>query len=201
MTYSRRRFMRWAASLSALAVAGPRGTRFVPLAAAGAAFRPDRLASEKAVWDQQLWMARLGPKYTGNKAHTTFVEFLATEFQKAGCDVARERYTLPRWEAKRWSITIAPATGKSFTAPGTSYFPYSGQTPAAGVTGELVYAGSSPRFTLTGLEGKIALIDFVTNRREWAKVYQVWGLNPPGEKFPDVMHPARGAVNDLKPFQ
>ena len=41
-------------------------------------------------------MAKLGPKYTRNKAHTTFVEFLAREFQKAGCDVARDRYTLPR---------------------------------------------------------------------------------------------------------
>ena len=92
--------MQWAASMSALAVAGPKGTRLVQLAgAAGAdrAFQPGLLPSQKEVWDQRVWMARLGPKYTGNNAHTTFVEFLATEFKKTGCDVARDRYTLPRW--------------------------------------------------------------------------------------------------------
>jgi hypothetical protein len=206
MTCSRRRFMQWAASMSALAVAGPKGTRLVQLAgAAGAerAFQPGLLSSQKEVWDQQVWMAGLGPKYTGNKAHTTFVEFLATEFKKIGCEVARDRYTLPRWEAKRWSIEVTgnAAGVNDFNAPVTSYFPYSGQTSAAGVAGELVYAGRNPNFTLTGLHGKVALIDFTTNTREWAKVYQPWGINPPGEKFPDSMRPARGAVNDLTQFQ
>ena len=186
--------MQLAASIPALAVTGVH-------ARAASIFKPGVLASQKEVWDQQVWMARLGPKYTGNKAHTTFVEFLATEFKKAGCDVARERYTLPRWDAKRWEIAITPASGAAFKAPVTSYFPYSGQTPAAGVTGGLVYAGSNPTFTLTGLQGKIALIDFTTNTREWAKLYQQWGINPPGEKFPDAMRPARGAVNDLTQFQ
>ena len=196
--------MQWAASVSALAVAGPDGTRLVQLAGAvgtDRAFQPSMLPSQKDVWDQQLWMARLGPKYTGNKAHTTFVEFLATEFKAAGCDVARERYTLPRWDARRWDIDVAPASGQRFKAPVTSYFPYSGQTSAAGVTGELVYAGSSPTFTLTGLQGKVALIDFATNTREWARVYQQWGINPPGETFPASMRPARGAVSDLAQFQ
>src|SRR3954465_1715974 len=203
MTYSRRRFMQWAASMSALAVASPAGTRLVPLTRAGTvtSFQPNLLSSQKQVWDQQVWMAKLGPKYTGNKAHTAFVEFLATEFKKAGCDVARERYTLPRWEAKRWDISVAPASGARTIVPVTSYFPYSGQTPAAGVTGELVYAGSSPTFMLSGLQGKVALVDFATNPREWAKVYQQWGINPPGEMFPASMRPARAAINDLTPFQ
>jgi hypothetical protein len=192
MTYSRRRFMQCAVSMSALMAARVRADR---------AFQPNRLSTQKEVWDQQVWMAKLGPKYTGNKAHTTFVEFLATEFQKAGCDVARERYTLPRWEARRWSIDVEGGEGASFKAPVTSYFPYSGHTSAAGVTGELVYAGRSPKFTLTGLKGKVALIDFETNIREWAKVYQQWGIHPPGEKFPDALRPARGAVNDLTQFQ
>ena len=190
--------------MSALSVAGPKGTRLVQLArAAGAdrAFAPSLLTSQKDVWSQQLWMAKLGPKYTGNKAHTTFVEFLAAEFKKAGCEVVHDRYTLPRWDAKRWDIEIAPGSGARFKAPVTSYFPYSGQTSAAGVSGELVYAGSHPAFALTGLQGKVALIDFATNTREWAKLYQQWGINPPGEVFPVSMRPARAAVNDLAQFQ
>ena len=202
MGYSRRSFVKWAAAMSALAVAGPGRGRLISLAgAANGPFQPNLLPTQKDVWDQQLWMAKLGPKYTGNPAHTTFVEFLATEFKKTGCDVVRDRYTLPRWEAKRHSLTVTPASGAAFTAPVTSYFPYSGQTPAAGVTGDLVFAGSNPKFTLAGLQGKIALIDFATNTREWAHLYQAWGVNPPGETFPSSVKPARGAVNDLAQFQ
>ena len=94
-----------------------------------------------------------------------------------------------------------PQASTTSTRPVTSYFPLSGQTSAAGVSGEIVYAGRSPNFTLTGLQGKVALIDFTTNTREWAKVYQPWGINPAGEKFPDSIRPARGAVNDLTQFQ
>jgi len=192
MSYSRRSFMKWAAAISAAAAVDPLRGRL---------FAADLLPTQKEVWDQQLWMAKLGPKYTGNKAHTTFVEFLATEFAKAGCDVERDRYTLPRWDARRWEITIAPTSGQPFKAPVTSYFPYSGQTPAAGVTGELVFTGSSPKFTLTGLDGKIALIDFASATREWARVYKPWGIQPPSESFPSAYRPARGGVNDLAQFQ
>jgi hypothetical protein len=191
MSHSRRRFLQCAVSMSALAAARVRADR---------SFQPTLLAGQQEVWEQQVWMAKLGPKYTGNRAHTTFVEFLATEFQKAGCEVARDRYTLPRWEAKRWSIDVE-GEGTGFKAPVASYFPYSGQTSPTGAIGEIVYAGRSPKFSLDGLTGKVALVDFETNTREWAKVYRPWGINPPAEKFPDAMRPARGAVNDLTQFQ
>jgi hypothetical protein len=164
-------------------------------ARAKTAFRSELLPSEKDVWDQQVWMAKLGPKYTGNKAHTDFVEFLATEMKKTGLEIARDRYTLPRWEAKRWSIS---AQGK--TIPTTSYFPYSGQTPASGVTGEIVFAGANPKFDLAGLEGKVALIDCPTNVRHWADEYRAWGIYPSSETFPASIRPARGPVTDLTPF-
>jgi hypothetical protein len=69
------------------------------------------------------------------------------------------------------------------------------------VTGELVYAGSSPKFRLTGLQGKVVFIDFATATRDWARSYQAWGINPPGETFPASLKPARGGVNDLTQFQ
>ncbi len=145
-------------------------------------------------------MAKLGPKYTGNKAHTTFVEWLATEMKKVGVDVGRERYTLPRWDARRAELTVSPASGSVSKIPVTSYFPYSGQTPAAGVTGEIVYAGTSPNFKLDGLQGKIAFIDFATSTRQWSEIFQPWGINPAGETFPESIRPARGGVEDLTQF-
>jgi hypothetical protein len=203
MTISRRRFVEWAAAVSALSVSAPVRSRVAAAAIddRAAGFRPDLLPTEKAVWDEQVWMAKLGPKYTGNKAHTTFVEFLATEFKTAGCAIVRDSYRLPRWDARRWEITVTPKSGQPFKAPVTSYFPYSGQTGPTGVSGELVFAGSGPTFSLTDLKGKVALIDFTTATREWSRLYKAWGVNPAGETFPSAYRPARGGVNDLTQFQ
>ena len=118
MPFSRRRFMKWAASMSAFAWDGR--------AAAPPAFRPELMPSKREVWDHQVWMAKLGPKYIGNKAHATFVEFIATELKGVGLEIERMHYTFPRWEARHWELTIAPSLGASFKASVTSYFPYSG---------------------------------------------------------------------------
>jgi hypothetical protein len=159
MPFSRRDFMRSALAASTVGLAGRQA--LIPIAAGATVegYRAGLLPSRKEVWDWQVWMAKLGPKYTGNRAHKEFVEFLALHLREYGLEVAREHYTLPRWEARRCALTVTPALGKRFRAPVTSYFPYSGQTPATGVTGELVYAGHNPAFTLDGLQSKIALID------------------------------------------
>jgi len=201
MPISRRRFVETAISASTLGVLGTRALLPVAAGAKVEGYRPNLLPSQKEVWDWQVWMAKLGPKYTGNAAHTTFVEFLATHLKEAGLDVAREHYTLPRWEARRYELTISPASGASFKAPVTSYFPYSGETPASGATGELVYAGHSPTFNLSGLQGKVALIDFSTNVRKFGEMYKPWGIYPADAHFPAEFRPARGGVNDLTQFQ
>src|SRR5262249_14922541 len=162
MSLSRRRFFKNAFTASALGMF-TRGT-LLPVAAGARveAYRPSLLPSQKEVWDWQLWMAKLGPKDTGNPAHTQVVEVRAQHLKESGLEVTREHYTFPRWDARRWDIRIQPQSGASFKAPVTSYFPYSGETPAAGVSAELVYAGHNPSFNLSGLQGKIALIDFAT---------------------------------------
>jgi len=189
MSVSRRSFLKWVTAATAV------GSR--PLFASGAPpLRPGLLPAERDVWDQQVWMAGLGPKYTGNKAHTEFVEFLAREMKAAGLELARERYTLPRWNARRWEASVG-----ADRIPVTSHFPYSGQTSASGVTGELVFAGTSPRFDLAGLQGKIALVECPTSVRHWSDEYRPWGVYPSGETFPSSSRPARGSVNDLTQFQ
>jgi len=201
MSFSRRQFIRWAAAATTLTIAARDGRRFVPLLdAADSGFRTDLFPTQKEMWDHETWMAALGPKYTGNTAHTTFVEFLANEMKSYGLSVDRLHYALPRWEARRWEITLAAPDRAPFKVPVTSYFPYSGHTPSAGVTGELVYAGSAPDFKLDGLQGKIALVDFKAGIRNWATEYKSWGVHPETETFPSSVHPARGGVNDLTMF-
>ena len=91
MFYSRRSFLKTAAATS---VATDRRVHVatLPLEAA-ASLDPKLLPSASELWEWQTWMAALGPKYTGNKAHRTFVDFLATEFQKIGLRLDRERHT------------------------------------------------------------------------------------------------------------
>src|ERR1700722_9612086 len=125
MSYSRRRFISSAATASTMAVLGREGLFPLAADAAAAGYQPKLMPSQKEVWDQQVWMAKLGPKYTGNAAHTGFVEFLAKGLSSAGLDVQREHYTFPRWDAKRWEISIAPSSGAAFKPVVTSYFPYS----------------------------------------------------------------------------
>jgi hypothetical protein len=187
MSLTRRRFMQWAAAVAA--VGAQASVR------AASAFRPALLPSQDAIWEQQVWMAKLGPKYTGNAAHTQFVDFLATEFHALGLDVTRDRYTLPRWDAKRWELQAAGAR-----VPVTSYFPYSGDTPPAGVTAPLVFAGASPTFDLASVRGKIVLVECPTTVRHWAEEYRPWNIYPASETFPASLRPARGPVNDLTQF-
>lgn len=201
MSSNRRNFLRSVSSAAILSRAGLSPLLAATTGSAASAFRPKLLPSQKQVWDWQVWMAKLGPKYTGNPAHTQFVEWLATQLKSAGLDVQREHYTFPRWDAKRWEIEVTPKGASAFKPVVTSYFPYSGQTPASGVSGELVYAGSPGAFKLDGLQGKIALIDFKCGVRKFADMYEAWGIYPTTAKFPSSVHPARGGVNDLTQFR
>ena len=194
MSTTRRTFLESAAAFPALLS--------IPASAATEQYRAGLLPSRKEVWDWQVWMAGLGPKYTGNEAHRTFVDFLAKNLNSAGLDVSRDHYSFPRWEARRWGIQVRPQNGRPFTAPVTSYFPYSGQTPASGVIGELVYAGTAPKFEIPEkLRGNIAFIDCPTTERPYGEWYKVWGVYPADLKFPASVRPARAGVNGLAEFQ
>ncbi len=203
MPFSRRGFMKWAASLSAFAVASRARADMLPFftESTGTEFRPALLPSQKEVWEHVQWMAGLGPKFTGNKAHTEFVEFLATQLQSLGLEVTRDLYTFPRWEAKRWGIGVQPASGQAFQVPVTSYWPYSGQTPADGVTGELVDGGTHPAYRLSGVEGKIVFVDIANEPGAWGEMYQPWGVLPPGTDLPATHSMLRSPVNKLAPFR
>ena len=232
MTFSRRSFMKWATMATTVGLTTSARAQILPPTRkdlVGAYLRPDLLPSQEEVWENLAWMAKLGPKYTGNKAHVTYVDFLADQMKSYGLEVNRDRYTFPRWEAKRWEISINPASGASFKPDVTSYFPYSGETSASGVTGELVYAGfykpqpppeppagaqldiakimasisaaEANAFDLSNVKGKIVLVDFARGERDYNKNYEDWGVYPADAHFPEVVRPARGAINDLTKFQ
>jgi hypothetical protein len=144
MSFSRRKFMKLTAALSGAAIT-PRGLAegaSLVHDRRGIGFRAALLPPQKETWDQLVWMAGLGPKYTGNPAHVKFVDYLATNLQACDLEVQRDHYTLPRWEARRCALDVHTASGASLKLPVTSYYPYSGETPAEGVTGEIAYLGT-----------------------------------------------------------
>jgi hypothetical protein len=205
MSFSRRMFMKFAASGSTFAAVSLGGAEVIALFAEDldVGFRPFLLPSQEEVWDHVTWMAKLGPKFTGNSAHTQFVEFLATNLQSLGLDLTRDRYTLPRWDAKRWGITVESASAHGVKIPVTSYWPYSGQTPPQGITSEIVYGGVQPNYDLSRVQGKIVFIDVANEPRPWGEWYQPWGILPPGTTLPREYSNAIPihSVNDLGPFK
>ena len=186
MPVSRREFVQTAGAASAFGLLAPGRVDAVPfvLDERVEGFRPSLLPSIDEVWGWQVSMNNLGPKYTGNDAHRQFVEFLATNLQSLGLELSRDRYTLPRWDARAWGITVNPREGRGFDVPVTSYYPYSGQTGRDGVTGELAYAGTVPsdgsrQADLSGANGKIVFLDYPLAPRHYEEWFKPWGFYTP----------------------
>jgi hypothetical protein len=212
MRFSRRNFMKWAATVSSMAVAGSaRGEAFplfnqggisAPGARPDREFRPDLLPSQEQVWEWETWMAKLGPKFTGNKAHNTYIDFLEQQLKSFGYDVGRDHVKMKlRWEARHSELTVNPANGQSFKARTSSEWPYSGQTPPEGITAELFYAGADPQFDFARMQGKIVLLDCPAPDRAWWHWYApVWGMYPSDTIYPAAVRPTRSPVTDLTQF-
>jgi hypothetical protein len=204
MPFSRRKFMQYAASASSLALVesgnGMASSLEKPVVdheSTDLAFQADLLPTEKEIWDWQTWMANLGPKFTGNSAHRTFVDFLEKQLKTAGLEVTRDNAKLPLWEARRSAIHVSPYEGASFEANVTSAVPYSGQTSASGITGDLIYVGWVPAVDLRNVKGKILFLDAPVRSRNWAQWYpRVWATNPPDMVFPCAVHPCRAGIGN-----
>ncbi len=107
-------------------------------------------------------MNAFGPRYTGSKAHQSYIDFLKSEVKSIGYDVFTDPFYFKRWQALESSLRVLgdPDT----VIPVSSVHPYSGKTSDEGITAELCHVKSPA--DLKGLKGKIAVfevsnIDFV----------------------------------------
>lgn len=102
---------------------------------------------------------KAGLRATANKAHDEYIDRLAARLRCAGVqNVYTEDVPITRWEAKEWGITISSngVEPQIFTA---GYAPYSGTTPAKGVTAPLIYLNSDTPATAENAAGKIVVYD------------------------------------------
>jgi len=108
---------------------------------------------------------RIGPanqrglRATGSPAHEHYVDQLRDDLVRAGVkQVHFESVPMTRWTVDAWSLDLVDGA-----TPGpvkvASYIPYSGKTPAAGVTAPLAFVepGSTP--APGSLAGRIAVFD------------------------------------------
>jgi hypothetical protein len=102
------------------------------------------------VWQWEEQLVGFGTRYTGSSGHAAYVDWLAGQFSAIpGFSMRTDRLTFNRWLARDFALTVSvPATvGRSGPVPLTYYYPYSGQTPAGGVTGNIVDLGVYPPAT------------------------------------------------------
>ena len=99
------------------------------------------------VWQWEEQLVGFGTRYTGSSGHVAYVDWLAGQLSAIpGFSMQTDRLTFNRWLARDFALTVSvPATvGRSGPVPLTYYYPYSGQTPADGVTGDLIDLGDYP---------------------------------------------------------
>ena len=113
------------------------------------------IPSADEIWDWQNQLVSLGPKYTGNLGHSRYIDWLCERFADIpGFTLKRDRLTFNRWLARDYSLSITmPTQDHPHPVAVTFYYPYSGTTSEAGVTGRLVDLGVYPPIRATSATG------------------------------------------------
>ncbi|HVI16802.1 MAG TPA: hypothetical protein VM712_00390, partial [Gaiellales bacterium] len=107
------------------------------------------LPSAKALQRDVQRMVDFGPRLTGSASQDKYLDWLEKEFAKAGCQILpRKTHPVELWEAQDYGLQLLEGSNAG-PVHVSSYFPRSGETPAGGVEGELVYCGALPPLQLS----------------------------------------------------
>jgi hypothetical protein len=201
MNITRKNFLK-SAGAGALGLMLPQLSTPVPVDAASLPdLVPGNLPDTEELWRWLKQLADWCPAYTGSPGHVNFVNFLDAELRKSKLTPQRKTFTLPRWELKDYGIKVG-----SEKIHAASYRPYSGATPASGVTAPLYYAGMGPNLDYSGAAGKIVLIEMpaALDRSGGALVGDLVGTYPANTPLPNVRYGVIGVYRltpDIKPLE
>lgn len=96
------------------------------------------VASAKKLYEQVEKMNSFGVRLTGSKAQLDFIRYLKDEIHNMGIETYSDPHRFMRWEETRSALTIKQLD-EEINIPVASAFPYSGRTPAEGITAELIH--------------------------------------------------------------
>ena len=192
MRIERRALLKSAAAGAMLSAGGC--ARFLEGAAAG-------LPSRDAVWNDQLRLNRLGPRYTGDESHLRLIDWMSEELERTGLRVMNDDSRFERWSARAASLALG--TGRE-PIPVASPYPYTSPTGAAGIEAPLVHGGSaSEPDARADLAGRIVYLDAPAPSLPFGQWYSAPRLYGAAAQFPQaISHAAAQVVTapDLSEF-
>jgi hypothetical protein len=109
--------------------------------------------------DWQVDLDLRGLRATGDAAHERYVDELHRRLREAGVrDLRYESAPLRRWTVRDWALAVdgGPQAGP---VPTAAYVPYSGSTPAEGMTAPLILLGVESAVDPAAVAGKIVLFE------------------------------------------
>jgi hypothetical protein len=114
--------------------------------------RPVPLPTPQQIRRDFTTMVQFGPRLTATPQHDAYIGWLEDRFVQAGLElIPCDTYTTDRWLAQEWSLDLLEGASAG-PVPVAAYYPRSQQTPAAGVTGPLVYGGVAPALSVSGTD-------------------------------------------------
>lgn len=102
-------------------------------------------------------MNSFGVRLTGTKAQRNFIKYIKSQIHEMGLETFSDPSRFMRWEEKSKKIVINAADG-DVEIPISSAFPYSGETPAEGITAPLTFVNEKHVGYLTTAD-KIAVVE------------------------------------------
>lgn len=102
-------------------------------------------------------MNSFGVRLTGTKAQRNFIKYIKSQIHEMGLETFSDPSRFMRWEEKSKKIVINAEDG-DIEVPISSAFPYSGETPAEGITAPLTLVNEKHVGYLT-TAGKIAVVE------------------------------------------
>ena len=109
-----------------------------------------------SIWQREL--DGLGLRATATPVHEHYVDVLRDRLERAGVQHLRyEPVPLERWSTGSWSLHLLSSPPRAVKT--ASYIPYSGRTPASGVSGRLAVVDPAKLPAPGSLAGKIAVFD------------------------------------------
>lgn len=159
------------------------------------------MMSSDALWERTLHMASYNFRHAGSPTHQRYLNSVEAQFNAYGLSVKRYPTPLKYWEAKRWSLRVKDSHGRVHIVPVAYYRPYSGETPAKGVTATVVdvRTGQAADYENTDVKGKIVLADLTIPKVTTAVLapLTLFSKDPAPEDEDYSRMPSQGIAPDL----
>lgn len=107
--------------------------------------------AQMQTWVQQIEQFGGGFRPAGSAAELGYIDQLAAQLRAMGASqVQKESYTFPQWTPQSAPVLTVMHKGTTEAVPVAAYVPYSGDTGAAGVDGQLTYLAGLSLVDLSG---------------------------------------------------